>query len=240
MGKDKVSTTNGISSQMVIGGGVVGIGLLLLLDQFNVLSFGDIVQFFPLIFIGMGVWQIMQNGTRHATGPIIMIAIMTVLQLSLLDVVDGDFFWRLWPVALIVGGASMLLRQRNGADDNTLTNSVGSNSADSFDIFTMFGGTERQMTSKSFSGGSITALFGGAEVNLHNMEVEDRPAIINVFCMFGGIGITASPDTIIDSRVVAIFGGASDERRQRKMLAGEVPEVIVKGFVMFGGVGIEE
>lgn len=221
---------------MILGFIVLALGVLLLLDQFNIISIGNIFQFIPSLFIALGIWQLVSNGFRHWVGPSIMIGIMTVLQLSILDVVDGSFFWRLWPLVLVVVGFSMLRRQRSGGPDDVIGDATG----DTFDIFAMFSGADRRITSQSFRGGSITAMFGGAEVNLHDVQVEDRPAVVNVFVMFGGVGIKASPDTIVHNQTVALFGGSSDERSQRKMLAGERPEIVVKGFAMFGGLEITE
>lgn len=233
--KEKQVSPRGLSSQMIIGFVVLGLGVLLLFDQFNILSVGNLFRFIPTLFIALGIWQIVSNGFRHWVGPSIMIGFMSILQLSILDIVDGSFFWRLWPLALVVAGASMLMRQREGGPDDVL----GSDSAESFDIFAMFGGADRRITSQDFRGGSITTMFGGAEVDVTQVQVESRPAVINVFVMFGGAEIKASQDTIVHNQTVAIFGGTSDERpQQRKMLAGERPEIVVKGFVMFGGVEI--
>lgn len=236
MSKEKYVSPRGLSSQMIIGSVVLTLGVLLLLDQFDILNIGNIFQFVPLLFIALGVWQLVSNGFRHWVGPSIMIGLMTLLQLSILDLVDGAAVWRLWPLALVVAGIAMLRRQRAGGPDDVL----GVDSADSFDIFAMFSGADRRITSQDFSGGSVTALFGGAEVNLHDIKVENRPAVINVFCMFGGVGLKVSRDTIVHNQTVAIFGGSSDDRPQRKMLAGERPEIVVKGLAMFGGIGIEE
>ncbi len=229
--------TRTFSSQLIAGGTIIMIGVLLLLDQIDLIDFGDIFQFFPLVFIGLAAWQLWQNGRQHATGPLISIAIFGFLQLAILDIVDWDIFGKLWPLFLIGVGASILLRQRNGGGMSFSTDKMVTDTH--FDIFAMFGGGGRQVTSQSFVGGNATVIFGGAEIDLHQIQVEDKPAIINVFAMFGGVVIKASNDTLIANNTFAMFGGTGDERKQRKALAGERPDVVVKGTVMFGGISIE-
>lgn len=226
--------TRNISGQTIAGTVVILVGLLLLLDQISVLDFGDIFRFFPLLFIGLAVWQIIQNGRAHITGPLITIGIFVIIQLALLNVIDGGLVANLWPVVLILVGGSILLRQRKGGNQP----SVGYTSA-RFDTFAMFGAGERLVTSHAFEGGNATAIFGGVEVDLTNAQVEDKPAVINVFAMFGGVVIKASDDMLVGNDVFALFGGTGDERKQRKALAGEQPDVVIRGTVMFGGVSIE-
>ena len=230
-----------ISSQLIFGLVIITIGTLLLLDQFGMVNAGDFFQFFPSLFILLGIWQLVNNGFNHWVGPAIMIGIASVVQLSALGVLESGAVWRLWPLALIAMGASILLRQSDGGSDVVIAN--GNERKDSrgrFNIFAMFGGAERQMTSQDFRGGDVTVMFGGAEIDLSQSQVINRPAVINTFVMFGGLGITASPDQLIELRATAIFGGAGDNRKQRKQLPDEQPDYIVQGFVMFGGLEIEK
>ncbi len=230
-----------LSSQLVIGLIIIAIGSLLLLDQMNIMDFGDVFQFFPSLFIALGVWQIYSNGFRHWVGPAIMIGIASVIQLSVLDVLDDGFVWRLWPLVLIAVGVSILFRRSQGGDDTVFSASETTDNSESFNIFAMFGGHERRVTSQDFRGGEATVMFGGADINVEDAQVDSQPAEINIFVMFGGLELASSPDQVVDMRVTAIFGGASDERRrQRKQLAGEQPDIIVRGVVLFGGFEITE
>ena len=228
------------NSHTIIGFGIIALGALLLLDQFTAFSFGAVFQLIPMLFIALGIWQLVQNRFQQWIGPAIMIVVALVMQLAVFGIVSD--VWRLWPLVLVAVGLSMLVRKNDETVGSTVEIFSGSDSKyhdDTFDLFTMFGGIGRQMTTQEFRGGNMTALFGGVEVDLTEMQVARKPAVINVFTMFGGLTIRASPDMLVRTDVVAIFGGAGDERKQRKMLAGETPDVVVKGFAMFGGVSIE-
>ena len=229
-----------ISSQAFIGVIIIAIGSLLLLDQFHIVNFDSIFQFMPSLFIVLGIWQIISNGFNHWMGPGIMIGIATVVQLSIFGILDDGAVWRLWPLVLIVIGVSILFRQRNGGENLVFDSGKRTDMNNRFNIFAMFGGSERQITAQDFEGGDVTVMFGGAEIDLHQAQVANRPAMINVFAMFGGIGFKASRDQLISMQVTAIFGGAGDDRKQRKQLSGEQADYVIRGFVMFGGLEIEE
>jgi predicted membrane protein len=222
-----------VSSQAFIGLIVVVVGVLLLLNTTNIVDTSGLFRFVPSLFILLGLWQLVSNEMRSWAGPVTLIVVASLVQLAVLDVFDFNIFGLIWPLVLIGVGLQIVLNRRGTARDD-------GDSIDRFSVFALFGGANQLITSANFRGGEVTALFGGAEIDLTNAQVIDRPAVINVFTMFGGIGIKASPDMLIRTDVVAILGGTGDERRQRKALTGEVPEVIVKGFAMFGGVGIEE
>lgn len=227
------TATRRFSSQSIIGVAVIVIGLLLLLNTMDVIDSGNIFRWIPSLFVLLGIWQLVTNGMRNWVGPVIMIGVAGMVQLAVLDVVTFNVFGLIWPVVLIVIGLAIIFgRSRSGV-------TAGDDAAE-FSALAVLGGTNRVMTSADFRGGDVTAIFGGAEIDLRNASVSERPAVINVFALFGGVGIKASPDMLIRNEIVAVLGGTGDERRQRKALAGEMPEVVVKGFVAFGGVGIEE
>lgn len=221
-----------LNPQVFIGGIVLLVGVLLLIDTMNLGDMGSVFQFFPLLFIAFGVYQIVSNQGRNWIGPAIMIAFFTIVQLLVLDIVPGNIFTWIWPLVLIGIGVSIIFgRGGNGAAPE---------GADQFSLFAMFGGGNRLITSENFHGGDVTAIFGGFELDVSEATVQTRPAVINAFVMFGGLGIKASNDMLIRNDVLPLFGGVGDDRRQRKALAGETPELIVKGVVLFGGIGIEE
>lgn len=225
-----------ISPQLWIGVIVIAVGVLLLAQQLLGLNLSGITRFIPLLFVLLGVWQLIANRFRFWLGPVILIGVAGAAQLGTLNLLDWSSLWQFWPLLLILIGGSVLLRQWRGPEQDV----VPAEGGEQFQAFALFGGTGKRITSQALRGGEITALFGGVEVDLSDAHVVDPPAVIQVFAMFGGAGLKASADTLIDLRVTAVFGGAADERRQRKALAGEAPALIVRGFVMFGGVSIEE
>ncbi len=238
MNKENLASSNPASTRMFFGAIIILIGVVFMLDQFNFVAVGSLLQYIPSVFIALVVWNLIQNKFRNWVSSAVSILVLSFIQLSILDSFNMSALFRFWPVLLIVGGAAILIQQRRGKSDDSSKSLQYL--ADSFDVLCLFSGTERRLTTQSFKGGDVTAAFGGADINLTDVQVEDKPAVINVIAFCGGVSFKASPDTIIVNRTVAIFGGSSDERKQRKQLPDESADIVIKGFLMFGGMGIEE
>ncbi len=107
------------------------------------------------------------------------------------------------------------------------------------DIAAVFGAVKKNIYSKNFRGGEIVSVFGGAEVNLSQANFQTPQIEIESVQIFGGAKLIIPADWTIHNEAVAIFGGIEDKRPQP--VAIPVPEkiVILKGFVMFGGIEIK-
>jgi predicted membrane protein len=229
--KDKTHG-QGISSQLLVGLGIIAVGVIFLAQTLGIADFGSLAVWIPSLFILLGIWILLSSRFTNWGGALILILFGTVAQLAALDVLSWNDIWKLWPLALIIIGLSIVLdrmRGRDGAladEDNTVKQ------------FAMFSGTSTRSTAQEFEGGELTAIFGGVELDLTEVVVEERPAVLHVFAMFGGVEIKVSPDMLVSSRVTPIFGGFEDNRRQRKALPGESAELIVRGTALFGAIEI--
>ncbi len=137
------------------------------------------------------------------------------------------FNWAIfWPVVMIVIGILFFIQysRRSGSSDD-----------DSIDETTIFSGSKKKFTSSNFSGGKITTIFGGIEMDLSD-ATPTQDAMIDIFCMFGGAEIKVPADWQVNNDTTPIFGGVSDERDPNNQTG---PNIQVKGFVAFGGVEIK-
>lgn len=107
------------------------------------------------------------------------------------------------------------------------------------DIAAVFGAVKKNIYSKNFRGGEIVSVFGGAEVNLSQAKFVPQQIEIESVQVFGGAKLIIPADWTIHNEAVAIFGGIEDKRPQP--VAIPVPEkiLVLKGFVMFGGIEIK-
>jgi hypothetical protein len=99
---------------------------------------------------------------------------------------------------------------------------------------------ERNITAKNFKSGSLSAIFGGFEIDLTRADIEGDEAVIYAEAFFGG-GEIRIPETwhvVIEGN--ALFGAFMDETRQRPP-EGTTPakRLIIRGTAVFGGVSIE-
>jgi len=92
--------------------------------------------------------------------------------------------------------------------------------------------------STNFKGGNITAIFGGSEFDLTQVEMESDTAIIDVFALFGGTKFIIPEGWNVHSEAVTLFGGFTDKRR-RTLSNADGKVLIIKGMIILGGVEIK-
>ncbi len=76
----------------------------------------------------------------------------------------------------------------------------------------VFSGSDRVYNDEVFAGANLTAVFGGAELDLRHAKFE-KDTVIKAFCLFGGIDIKIPDDVQVKIKSGFIFGGASDDRK---------------------------
>lgn len=227
----------GFSTQLLFGILIILIGALLLLDNLNILEISGIWRWIPSLFILLGLWQLFVNGFRHWVGPLILIGGGAIFQLAALGILSWEIIGQLiWPVGLIVAGLLIILnRSRIGQDRSMLLEST-----DSVNAVAMFNGVSKRLQSMDFKGGEITAMFGGAEVDLSQVNIQNKPARLNVTAMFGAVELHVPESWIVQLNIIGLFGGSSDERRNI-MTPPEsgTPDLIISGLAMFGGASVK-
>ncbi|NJM25560.1 MAG: cell wall-active antibiotics response protein [Bacteroidia bacterium] len=79
------------------------------------------------------------------------------------------------------------------------------------DLTSVFGSTKRRIFAKNFKGGDITSIFGGAELDLTQADIEGT-VVVDVLQIFGGFELVVPANWEVKSRVTTIFGGVEDNR----------------------------
>lgn len=219
------------ASQLLFGALVVLIGVLLLLDSTGVYPTGSLLVYTPSLFVIVGLWALVRSGFRSLVGPVVVIVIAGIAQLVALDLATVDELVVFWPVLIIAFGASILFgryRSRIRATDDTFSS-----------MFAIMGGVEGRNTSSGFTGADLTAVFGGAELDLRGAGLGERPARVNAVAMFGGVEVIVPREWNVRMDVLPILGGASDERPRREE-QHETVDLEVTGFAAFGGVSVTD
>lgn len=225
-----------MESNRNLGRGIIGIVLILV----GIAFIGRTFDFFPqhmmhhifswqMILIVIGVIFIATR--ENKTSGWILLAVGLVFLVP--DFVHIPYPVRrlFWPSLLIVFGLLIILRSTGTRQQVDKTNST-----DFIDDIAILGGGDRVVTSDNFKGGRITALFGGSKIDLTKASLAPGQNVIDVFCMFGGSTLIVPENWNVKVDVVAILGGFSDKRYVRPDTAMDIgKEIIIKGFVMFGG-----
>jgi hypothetical protein len=125
-----------------------------------------------------------------------------------------------------------------GADPNIPPVPPQNFSADDFlDATSVFGGVKKTILSKSFKGGEIVNVFGGAEIDFSMADIDGK-VVIDITQIFGGTKIIVPPHWQVVSNLSAVFAGV-DDKRLRKAGSGDLNKVLVlEGISIFAGIDI--
>jgi len=108
---------------------------------------------------------------------------------------------------------------------------------DFLDATSIFGGVKKTVLSKNFRGGDVTNIFGGAEIDLTQADIDGK-VVLDITQLFGGTKIIVPPHWQVISNLSAVFAGV-DDKRLRKTGAGDNNKILVlEGVSIFAGVEI--
>jgi predicted membrane protein len=210
---------------------IIGLGLGFLLDSLNVLQFGQfITTWWPSIIIIVGLLSLISN-RRQFLWPLLIVAAGVLLQLQKLNVIQVNAWRVIWPLAIIFFGLSLLFSRLP-------TKKYEDIDEDKLDIFLAFSGQNARSTSKQFTGGRMTALFGGAEVDLTQAQLKDNKADLDVMALFGGLEIRVPETWAVKVTGLPIFGGW-ENKAKAPVNAKDAPVLHIHGTCMFGGVSVK-
>ena len=104
-----------LSTQLVVGVLVVVIGLLLLLNTTDLYDTRFLFDYIPSVFVLLGLYAMVRSRFRNLFGPLVVVVVAGVWQLTALDVVAGDEVADLWPLFVVLFGLSVWRGRRRTA-----------------------------------------------------------------------------------------------------------------------------
>jgi hypothetical protein len=220
----------------IIGAVVCLVGALLLLDHLGFISVDHLWRFWPLIPMGIGAAHMAEPGRRQ-WGAIVLV-VGTVFLLDSLHIFRFDWS-QLWPIAIIGAGGLMIWNSIEGQRRR----SDIPESASTMNAHAIFSGVERRITAKDFRFGRISAVFGGAELDFHDAEIDGDTGELEINAVFGGVELRVPENWHVEARNQTVFGGYSDKTRNANRPDGTAATgtktLIISGTVMFGGVEVK-
>jgi predicted membrane protein len=222
--------------RMLIGFLILAAGMAILLSNLGVLDY-EIKRYllrWEMILIGIGIIMLLSHENK---GPgIVFIVIGGAIYAR--DFFDLNFnFWQLfWPAILILAGIMIIFRRKfehhPGSEKKNL-----SDTDDIIDEVAVFGGGDRNIVSQNFQGGKILAIFGGSNFYMTKARLAPGKNYIDILAIFGGLKMVVPEDWTVRINVISVFGGFSDKHKIHVPDENMKPEseLIIKGFVLFGG-----
>ncbi|MFC1935599.1 LiaI-LiaF-like domain-containing protein [Chloroflexota bacterium] len=218
-----------------LAGVLILVGILFLLanlDAFDLDIGSFAATWWPCILIFLGLWRLVADRGANPIGPLCLIGLGIVLQVIMLDWAGWSILWPL----IIVGIGVLILFQGRPLRHRPTEAPSGE---DTLDLYTMFGGIERRITSQRFRGGKVTAIFGGIELDLREAQLVDG-ASLNATVLFGGLELRVPESWNVQVHGSPLFGAIEDPKGAR--LAQDRrsdPTLQLYASVTFGGLEIK-
>jgi hypothetical protein len=219
--------------QLVIGLIVIAVGVVMTLDNLQVIDASRYLRFWPgaLILLGtVKIWH-SRDGMGGAFGGFLFVVIGAWLLLEQTALVQISF-WDMWPALLVAFGVFLVWQ---GVSTPRRLTSIASN--DLVSAIAVLGGVSRGNNSPAFRGGELTAVMGGCELDLRHAAI-DGEAVIEVFALWGGIEVRVPEDWTVVSRITPILGGVEDKTRPPQAAASR-HRLVLRGFIVMAGVEIK-
>ena len=233
------------TSHMIFGLVIMVLGALWTLDNLGIVDSDQILRWWPAALIAAGAVKLVGLGSaRNVVLGTLLVLVGSWGLLNNFDVVDVSI-WQLWPLALVFIGFSILSRHgglRLGArtDEGTLDAEGRAPTPDEnerLSTVAIWSGVERKVLSQQFRGGDITAVMGGAEIDMRGARPVPSGAVLEVLAVWGGIDVQVPENWRVVNQATVIMGAIEDKTKIPPVESTHT--LIIRGFVMMGGVEIK-
>ena len=213
---------------------IAAFGGVLLLKNLEIIKFDSWNVFWGTVWaaglILAGLMTIFSS--RRASLRVWGLLLMTIgvsIGLGAYGVINISVWKIFWPVMLIaiglmvsVGSGGRKRSKKSAADD------IGS------EKIAIFYGEESRVKG-DYTGGSVTAIFGGVELDLRQAKIKDG-AVIDVFTFCGGVNINMPDDVIVKNEVHGILGGSEDKTVSK---SSAKKTIYLRGECVLGGLEVK-
>ncbi|MFC7177112.1 LiaF transmembrane domain-containing protein [Halosegnis marinus] len=223
-----------LSNSVVVGAAVALVGLVLLADTTGTYDTGRLLRYAPVLFVLAGAYALVASRFRNFFGPVLLIVVASAAQAVTLGYATVGEVLALWPLLLVAFGASLAVgtyrgRARTPGTDAAFVNALA-----------VFGATERRPVGTAFRGADLVAAFGGVTLDLRDVErPTDGPVRVSATAVFGAAEVIVPRGWNVELDVLPVLGGVEDSRRRDPTDHDEV-DLVVDGFVAFGGVELSD
>ncbi|MBN1117111.1 MAG: hypothetical protein JXA77_07900 [Bacteroidales bacterium] len=224
--------------RILIGVVIIVVGALLLMRNFGVYDdyISKYIFHWEMILISIGLISIVSHEGR-GPGYLMLLLGGIFYTRNVLDLTffEGINFWQLFLAFMFIfAGIFVIFKRKSTYECKNPHRST--TDMDTMDEVAVFGGGDRTIVSDSFKGGKLLAVFGGSNFNLMRSKLAPGKNYIDVLVVFGGFKLVVPEEWNVKINAISIFGGLTDKHRvSRPKPTENESELIIKGFVIFGG-----
>ncbi|MFI5148298.1 MAG: LiaI-LiaF-like domain-containing protein [Bacteroidia bacterium] len=231
---------------------LIGVGTVLLLHQLGTV-FPAWIFSWQMIVIVIGTYIGVRHGFRWRgwIGVILLIILLCIEQFYP-NFRTSELFW---PLLVIVAGLFVIFRPRKKWNSERWKEKWGHKweekskkwehdygtgteyGGDRIDSVAIFGGVRKVIVSKDFKGGEITTVFGGAEIDLSQADINGKVSL-ELTQVFGGTKIIVPPHWQIQSDMVSIMGSIEDKRPAKEGMLNQDKVLVLHGTSVMAGIDI--
>jgi hypothetical protein len=224
------------TAHVVLGTMLAVVGVLFTLENLHVLRAWQILRYWPAALIVVGLVHISQSKAAGGwIGGAIWILIGSTMLGNRLGLVHVNV-WNLWPLGLVLIGVRMATQAYYPDSADSADTDPGS----VISAVSVLGGVDRRITSQEFKRAEITAFLGGGKLDLRDAKLAGGHAVLHVLAVMGGFQVLVPDTWNVVLEATPFMGGVDDRRRVAAVVDPSAPTLIVRGFVMMGGVEIKD
>lgn len=217
-----VSPATGV--KLVVGLFLAALGLLWTIRNLGIAETGPILRYWPSVLIAIGALKLGDRSARVFS--IVAIVAGTLLLLRTTGMLPFEIH-DLWPLLLIGAGVVLVLQAFGVSAPATAEGST---------VWGVLSTQKMSASNRPFKEGRAFAFMGTAKVELTDAQLGAGTAVLDVFALMGGIEIHVPDGWHVRTEVVPFMAGV--ETNTRSAIGGK--ELLVRGFVMMGGVDIKD
>lgn len=204
-------------------------GVLFTVANFVALPFSPtLLDLMPALFGIVAVDRLLAGRQGAALGWVFAGAALAVLLFS------GESFdlrqvFRLWPIVLVLCGISLVLRAVGGK---------GKRACGRQGELAFLSSLRNVIDDPAYTGGACISVMGGQRLDLRQATLFEGGALIQVFVMWGGVDIVVPEGWSVSTQVFTALGGCDDKSKSAHALPAGMPQLVVRGVVLMGGLEI--
>ena len=230
-------------ASILMGVFIIFIGLLFLARAFGFIENFTFNGWWTLFIIIPSVYSIISVGVKWHNVFMFCLGVLFLLKANGF-IEDVNIGYLILAFVAISIGINFLTGDSSNYDSFTKNKSFSKSKMtndDYLNVTAIFSSSDKKYLSSSFKGGGITTIFGGAEIDLSEVVINES-ITIDVAAIFGGIDLKLPKGYRIKEDVANIFGGTDVHYDKNKnvteVYSNEDIYIAIKGAAIFGGVDI--